>query len=217
MEFLISLLNSKNDNVTSLGASIITHSCQTTMEQLALSEAGIIKRLVSLLGGSINQKDASLESMAALIKENPQVASKFTGPENGRALGVVIELVKDKHPRTRLLACMCLISIRNTSTSYLQDSGIKNTLVSVLLELLGDPGQVGDEAPFVLSSLISEKEDMQRIAYDANVIDNLCEHLHAVPFQAKRLQGILLALGDLCSKLECCRDRVLDLQVSCFM
>ncbi|XP_011080339.1 armadillo repeat-containing protein 8 isoform X1 [Sesamum indicum] len=217
MEFLLSLLNSKNENVTGLGANIITHSCQTTAEQQALSEAGVIKRLVGLLGGSINQKDASLESLAAMVKENPEVSAKFMGPENGRALNVVIELMKDKHPRTRLLACMCLISIRNTSTSYLQDSGIKNSLVSVLLELLDDPGPVGDEAPFVLSSLITEKEDMQKIAFNANLIEKLCEHLNAGSYQAKRLQGIFLLLGDLCSKLECCRDRVLDLQVLNFV
>ncbi|KAL0371110.1 UNVERIFIED_CONTAM: hypothetical protein Sangu_0429100 [Sesamum angustifolium] len=217
MEFLLSLLNSKNENVTGLGANIITHSCQTTAEQQALSEAGVIKRLVSLLGGSINQKDASLESLAAMVKENSEVSAKFMGPENGRALNVVIELMKDKHPRTRLLACMCLISIRNTSTSYLQDSGIKNTLVSVLLELLDDPGPVGDEAPFVMSSLITEKEDMQKIAFNANLIEKLCEHLNVGSYQAKRLQGIFLVLGDLCSKLECCRDRVLDLQVLHFV
>ncbi|KAK6119777.1 hypothetical protein DH2020_046481 [Rehmannia glutinosa] len=213
MEFLLSLLNSKNENVTSLGASIITHSCQTAAEQQALSGAGVIKRLVCLLGGSINQKDASLESLAAMVKENAEVASKFMGPENGRALGVVIELMKDKYPRTRLLASMCLISIRNTSTSYLQDLGIKNALVLVLLELLDDPGQVGDEAPFVLSGLVTEKEDMQKIAFDANVINKLWEHLTEGSFQTKRLQGIFLALSDLCSKLECCRDRLLDLQV----
>ncbi|KAK6164136.1 hypothetical protein DH2020_001000 [Rehmannia glutinosa] len=213
MEFLLSLLNSKNEKVTSLGASIITHSCQTAAEQQALSGAGVIKRLVCLLGGSINQKDASLESLAAMVKGNPEVASKFMGPENGRALGVVIELMKDKYPRTRLLASMCLISIRNTSTSYLQDLGIKSALVLVLLELLDDPGQVGDEAPFVLSGLVTEKEDMQKIAFDANVINKFCEHLTAGSFQTKRLQGIFLALSDLCSKLECCRDRLLDLQV----
>ncbi|KAG8389000.1 hypothetical protein BUALT_Bualt02G0183900 [Buddleja alternifolia] len=217
MEFLLYLLNSKNENVSGLAASIITHSCQTTVEQLALSEAGVIKRLVSLLGGSLIQRDASLESLAAVVKENSEVASKFMGPENGRALNVVIELMKDKYPRTRLLACMCLICTRNTSSSYLRDSGIQNKLVLVLLELLDDPGQVGDEAPFVLSSLITEKEDMQKIAFDENVVDKLCEHLRAGTFQAKRLQGLFLALGDLCSKLECCRDRVIELQVLNFV
>ncbi|KAL3850122.1 hypothetical protein ACJIZ3_012004 [Penstemon smallii] len=213
MDFLLSLLNSNNENVSGLGASIIVHSCQTTVEQLALSEAGVMKRLVGLLEGSLIQRDSSLESLAAMIKENPEVASKFMGPGNGRALNLVVELMKDKYSRTRLLSCMCLIRIRNTSSSYLQDSGITNKLLLILLELLEDPGQVGDEAPFVFSSLIFEKEDMQKLAFDANVVEKLCEYLSKGSFQAKRLQGIFLALADLCSKLECFRDRVLHLQV----
>ncbi|KAL8483542.1 hypothetical protein ACS0TY_026286 [Phlomoides rotata] len=213
MEFLLSLLNRENENVTSLGASIITHSCWTTLEQKALSEAGVIKRLVGHLGGTLIQRDACLEALATVIKDNPEVASRFIGPENGRELNVVIELLKDKCPRTRLLACMCLINIRNTSVSYLQDSGIKNKLVSILLELLDDPGQVGDEAPFVMSNLTSAKEDMQKLAFDANVVEKLCENLKKGSFQAKRLEGILIALADLCSKLECCRARVLHLEV----
>ncbi|XP_073015931.1 uncharacterized protein [Primulina eburnea] len=178
MEFLLSLLNSENENVTGLGASIVAHSCQTIVEQQALSETGVIKKLVSLLGGSLIQRDASLESLAAAIRDNQEVASKFVGTENGKALNVVIELTKDKYPRTRLLAC-----------------------------------QVGDESPFLLSSLINEKEDMQKIAFDANAVEKMHEHLKKGSFQGKRLQGILLALADLCTKLECCRNRVLHLKV----
>ncbi|XP_073015930.1 uncharacterized protein [Primulina eburnea] len=213
MEFLLSLLNSENENVTGLGASIVAHSCQTIVEQQALSETGVIKKLVSLLGGSLIQRDASLESLAAAIRDNQEVASKFVGTENGKALNVVIELTKDKYPRTRLLACMCLISISNTVSPYLQDIGIRNNLIKILLDLLDDPGQVGDESPFLLSSLINEKEDMQKIAFDANAVEKMHEHLKKGSFQGKRLQGILLALADLCTKLECCRNRVLHLKV----
>lgn len=214
MEFLLSLLNRENENVSGLGASIITHSCQTTAEQQVLSEAGVIKRLVGLLGGSLIQRDASLESLAAVIKNNPEVASRFIVPENGRELSIVIELMKDKCPRTRLLASMCLINIRNASVSSLQDPGIKNKLVQILLELLDDPGQVGDEAPFVMSNLISEKEDLHQLAFNVNVVDKLCENLNQGSFRSKRFEGTFLALSDLCSKLECCRERVLKLKVS---
>ncbi|XP_022856035.1 armadillo repeat-containing protein 8-like [Olea europaea var. sylvestris] len=217
MDFLLSLLNSKNENVTGLGASIITHSCHTSLEQETLSEAGVIKKLISLLGGSLIQRDASLESLGAIIKENPVVVSKFMGPVNGRALNVVTELTKDRYPQTRLLACMCLILIRNASTCYLQDAGIKTKLILILLELIDDPGQVGDEAPFVLSSLIAEKEDLQKIAFDSNIVDKLCNHLEKGSLQAKSLQGIFLALADLCSKLECCRDRFLSLKAFNFL
>ncbi|GFP98785.1 armadillo repeat-containing protein 8 [Phtheirospermum japonicum] len=217
IEFLISLLNSENENVTGLGASIITHSCHTNTEQQLLSEAGVIKRLVFLLGGSLIQRDASLESLAAVVKDNPKVASSLVLPENGRELNAVIEMTNDKNPRTRLLACTCLINIRNTSVSYHQDSGIKNKLVLILLELLDDPGQVGDEVPFVLCNLIAEKEDMQKLAFDANVVEKLCANLEKGSFQAKRLQGIFLALADICSKLECCRDKVLHLEALNFV
>lgn len=213
MEFLLSLLNSVNENVTGLGASIITHSCRTTVQQQVMSEAGVIKRLVGLLGGSLLQRDASLESLAAVVKDNPEVASRFIGPENGRELSIVIELMKDKCPRTRLLACICLINIRNASVSSLQDPGIKNKLVLILLELLDDPGQVGDEAPFVMSNLISEKEDLHQLAFDANIVQKLCENLDNGSFRSKRFEGIFLALASLCSKLECCRERVLKLKV----
>ncbi|XP_058224207.1 uncharacterized protein LOC131333588 [Rhododendron vialii] len=213
MEFLISLLNNENENVTGLGASIISHSCETNVEQKELSDAGVLKRLISLLGGSLCERDASLESLATVFKGNPEVVSMFLGPGSERALSAVTELTKDRYPRTRLLACMCLITIRNASPCYLQDGGQKTKLMLILLELLDDPGQVGDEAAFALSSLIAEKEDLQQLAFEANVVNKLCNHLQKGPLQAKRIQGILLALADLCSKLESCRSRLLSLQV----
>ncbi|XAR62337.1 hypothetical protein NMG60_11017061 [Bertholletia excelsa] len=213
MELLLSLLNSDNENITGLGTSIIIHSCEVSIEQKALSDAGVLKKLVMLLQGSLSQRHASLESIAALIKGSPEVVSKLLRPESERALSAINELVKDRHPRTRLLACMCLIVARNTSPGYLEDTGIKIKLMSVLLELLDDPGQVGDEAALALSSLIAEKEDLQKLAFEENVVDKLCNHLQKDSLQARRIQGILLALADLCSKLERCRLRFISLQM----
>ncbi|XWS73548.1 hypothetical protein CRYUN_Cryun02cG0139000 [Craigia yunnanensis] len=214
MEFLISLLNSENENISGLGASIITHSCETSLEQKALFDAGILRKLNNLLeGGSLSQRDASLESLATIFKNNPDVISKFSGPEIGRPLSSVIDLAKDRYPRTRLLACMCLIVIRNTSPHFLKDIGIKTKLIHILLELLDDPGQVGDEAPFAFSSLIALKEDLQKLALEANAIDKLHHHLQKGLLHPRRYEGILLALADMCSKLESCRSKFLSLQV----
>ncbi|XP_038678574.1 armadillo repeat-containing protein 8 isoform X1 [Tripterygium wilfordii] len=213
MEFLLSLLHSESENVTGLGASIITHSCQSIAEQKALCDAGVLEKLVGLLEGSLSQRDASLESLAMLFKDNPDVVLKFAGLENGRPLSSITELTKDRHPRTRLLACICLISIRNTSPCYLQDVGIKTRLVNLLLELLDTPDQVGDDASFAFSSLIAQKEDLQKLAFEANAVDKLFNLLQGEQLHSKRLQGLLLALGNLCSKLESCRSRFLSLQV----
>ncbi|KAJ8770935.1 hypothetical protein K2173_022107 [Erythroxylum novogranatense] len=212
MEFLLSLLNSESENITGLGASIITHSCTTNEEQRALCDAGVLKKLVSLLEGSLSQRDASLESLAAVFKNNANVISEFVRLERGRVLSSIIELTKDRYPRTRLLACVCLIVLRNTSPQHLQDLVIKTGMVDLLLELLDDPGQVGDEASFVFSSLIAEKEDLQKLAFEANALDKLCNHFQKGQLHPKRLQGVLLALADLCSNLETCRSKFLSLQ-----
>ncbi|MBA0558175.1 hypothetical protein Golob_015204 [Gossypium lobatum] len=216
MEFLISLLNSEKETVSGLGASIITRSCETNLEQKALFDAGILRKLNSLLeGGSLSQRDASLESLATVFRNNPEVISKFAGPEIGRPWCSIIDLAKDRYPRTRLLACMCLIVIRNASPHFLQDIGIKTKLIHILLELLDDPGQVGDEAPFAFSSLIAQKEDLQKLALEANAIDKFHHHIKKGSLHPRRYEGILLALADMCSKLESCRTEFLSLQV-CF-
>ncbi|KAL6199724.1 hypothetical protein ACLB2K_029507 [Fragaria x ananassa] len=179
MEFLFSLLNSENENVNGLGASIIIHSCETMAEKKALCQAGVLKELVSLLEGSPGQRDNSLESLATIMKNNDEAVSEFADCESGRALSSVIELTKDRNPRTRFLASTCLIAIRNNSSCYLQDIGIKTKL---------------------------------KLALEANAIDKLYNHLQKNHLHPKRFEGLLLALADLCSKLESCRSRFLSLQ-----
>ncbi|XP_012568731.1 uncharacterized protein [Cicer arietinum] len=213
MDFLLSLLRSENENLTGLGAGIVIHSCETSGEQNILCHAGTLEKLISGLDGSISQRDASLESLATILQNNPEAVTKFAGLQNGRALGSVIELTKDRYSRTRLLACLCLICIKNSSSCYLQDIGIKTKLIYILLELLDDSGQVGEEAPFAFSSLVAGKEDLQKLAFEANAIDKFYSHLQNCALHPKRLEGIFLALADLCSKLECCRLKFMSLQV----
>jgi hypothetical protein len=211
-ESLLRLLNSENENVTGLGASIISHSCKNQTEQNALSDSGILKKLIYLLGGSVNQRDASLESISTIIKDNLQAISKFVGPDCGRALSTVIELTKDRCARTRLYACICLIIIENLTPSNLQGIGIRTKLILILLELLDDPGQVGHESAFALSNLIAEKEDLQKIAFESNAVVKLIDQLQKDSVHAKRYEGVLLSLANLCSNLECCRSKVLSLK-----
>nr|CAD1837660.1 unnamed protein product [Ananas comosus var. bracteatus] len=97
MNFLLSLLNSENENVTELAATIITHSCQRNIEQMALADAGVLQRLTSLLGGFLNQRDACLQSITAIVKNNSKVASKFVIMANGKAFNSLVELTKDRN------------------------------------------------------------------------------------------------------------------------
>ena len=52
-----------------------------------MCDVGVLKKLISLLQGFLSQRDASLESIATVIKSNPEVVSKFVEPKNGRECG----------------------------------------------------------------------------------------------------------------------------------
>ncbi|XP_068643588.1 uncharacterized protein [Aristolochia californica] len=214
MDFILSLLNSFNENVTELAASIIAHSCQTDAEQKALSEQGVLQKIMNLLTGSINQRDASLDALAAILRNNSELISKFAGFDNGRrTLSPIMELMKDRYPRTRLLACVCLTVIGQASPFHLEELGVKKKLIPVLVELLEEPGLPGDDAPFTLANLVAGQEELQKLAFDANAVEKLCKFLQKSTVQPKRLEGLLLALSELCSKLESCRNQFIHLQV----
>ncbi|XP_028758750.1 armadillo repeat-containing protein 8 [Neltuma alba] len=217
MKLLLSILDTENENLSGLGASIIIHSCENIAEQNILCHAGALEKLTSLLDGSLIQREASLEALAAILKNNSEAVSKFLDLQNGRALSSVVELVKDRYSRTRFLACLCLISVNVSFSCYQQDKRIKTKLIHTLLELLDDDGQVGDEASFAFSSLIAGKEDLQKLAFEATAIDKFHNSLQYHLLQPRRLEGIFLALADLCSKLECCRSKFLSLQVLNFV
>ncbi|KAJ6834437.1 putative armadillo repeat-containing protein 8 [Iris pallida] len=212
MKFLLSLLNSENENVSELAATIISHSCEKNAEQQALCDAGALERLVNLLQGSLNQRDACLDAIATIVRNNSVVATKFAGIDNGRALGAVSELIQDRFPRTRLLACVCLIAIRHASPCYVQDLQTQTKLILVLVELLEEPGRAGDDAPFALSDLIAGKEELHKQAANMNAVEKLCNFLRQDSVHARRLQGILLVLAELCLKLEKCRCQLISLQ-----
>lgn len=213
MKFLLSLLNSENENVSELAASIISHSCERDSEQKALCDVGVLERLVVLLKGSLNQRDSCLDSIIAIVRNNSEVAAKFACINNGNALASLTELIQDRSPRTRLLASVCLIAVARASPYYVQELQTKIKLIRTLVELLEEPGRVGDDAPFALSDLIADDEELHKQAVSISAIEKLCNFLGDGMIQARRVEGILLALAELCSKLEECRCQLMSLQV----
>ncbi|XP_048570526.1 armadillo repeat-containing protein 8 [Triticum urartu] len=214
MDFLLSLLDSENENVTELAANIISYSCNSNTEQLALCGAGVPQKLVSLFGGSMNLRDACLESMTAIIRNNWEVASRFASMDHGKAFRSIVALIHDRSPRTRLLACLCLIALGHASPCHFLDRQIKTKLILVLLELIEEPGHVGDEAPLALTTLIKDSVELQKQAFSTNAVAKLSNHLLANTLQTRRAVTILLALAELCSKQEESRSQLLSGQVS---
>ncbi|CAO2149903.1 unnamed protein product [Urochloa humidicola] len=214
MDFVLSLLNSENENVTELAATIISHSCQNSAEQLSLCSAGVPQKLVSLFGGSMNLRDACLDSVTAVIRNNSEVASRFASTDHGKGFRSVVGLIHDRSPRTRLLACLCLIALGHASPCHFQDKQIKTKLIMVLLELMEEPDHIGDEAPLALTTLIKDSLELQKQALTTNAVEKLSSHLLANSLETKRAVTILLALSELCSKLEESRSQLMSAEVS---
>lgn len=86
-------------------------------------------------------------------------------------------------------------------------------MLGILLKLLDEPGQVGEDAPGVLAHLVSNNEELQRSAAEQKVVEKLANFLLREEVPTKQLEGVLLALTELCSRLEDSRRNLLDLQV----
>ncbi|CAN6454236.1 unnamed protein product [Victoria cruziana] len=213
MGFLLSLLNSENENVTELAGSIITWSCETNFEQKMLCNAGVLQRLVKLLSGSTSQRDASLDSLAAIMKNNYETVSRFISLEDGRALNAVVDFIKDRTPRTRLLACVCLIAIVRACPCYMQDLQLKIKMVLILTQLIEEPGRPGDEAPFALKELVNSSMELQNASVSVTAVEKICDFLPRASLQNRRFEGILLVLAEICSKIEERRSQLLDSKV----
>ncbi|XP_078429983.1 ARM repeat superfamily protein isoform X2 [Wolffia australiana] len=210
LKFILLLLNDKNENLADLAASIIKHSCKSREEQKALCHAGVLQRLVSLLEGSLCQRESSLDSITTVVKDNSEIASHLSTINDGRAVNLIVGMMKDRYPRTRFLSCACLIAIGKASPRHIQELEIRTKLILILSELLEEYSQVGDEALFTLVSLVEDKEDLHKQALSMNVIQKLCDSLHRSDINGRRLQGILLALAELCSRYEKSRDHVMS-------
>lgn len=154
MELLLELLNHDNESVSEVAARVLARCCETKEHQLALANAGGLQSLVSLLAGSVKIREASLDALAALTKNNKQLSETVIKMDNGEALASIIRLITDKSPLTRLLACMCLANIgKSCPGGYAQEADVRANMLNILMRLLDEPNQVGQDAPGMVSFL----------------------------------------------------------------
>jgi hypothetical protein len=152
MELLLQLLNHENENVSEVAARVLARCCETKEHQQALADAGGLQSLVSLLAGSVKIREAALDALAALTKNNRQLSETVIKMNNGEDLGLVIRLVKDKSPLTRLLACSCLVNVgKACPAGYAQEAEVRANMLRILMKLLEVPGEVGEDAPGTIS------------------------------------------------------------------
>ena len=151
MELILQLLNHKNENVSEVAACVLARCCETADHQQVFANAGGLRSLVILLSGSVKTREAALDALAALTKNNKHLSETVIKMNHGESLRSIIKLLKEKSPVTRLLACTCLINIEKACPEKFkpasEDLLARNSMLVILLKLLDEPGQVGEDAP----------------------------------------------------------------------
>ncbi|KAI9030106.1 armadillo-type protein [Phycomyces nitens] len=162
-------------------ASIVSKCCDTPEQQIELASAGVLKPLVNLLYSScIKAQEAALDALATLCRENTDIGRMVIGTnrKHQSCTTIMLEFVKEKCPKMRLIAATCLTNLYRTGAFSESADPIVLVVLPSLVKLLKEPmGDVQERAPLVLADLIKDSEDMQKAAFDADAIPRLVEVL----------------------------------------
>ncbi|ORZ19004.1 armadillo-type protein [Absidia repens] len=167
-------------------ATIIAKCCDTQEQQMQLASAGVIQSLINLLHcGYIKAQEAALDALSTLGRENAELADIIIHSKsydsNQLTTATMIDFVKNKCPNMRLIAATCLTNLYRSNVFSEPFDEIVLVVLPALVKLMNEEtSDVQEQAPLVLADLIKDSEDMQKAAFDADIIPKLAELLASV-------------------------------------
>ncbi|KAL5059806.1 hypothetical protein RYX36_031410 [Vicia faba] len=148
------------------------------MQQLLLMHC-LYEKLVGGLDGSMSQRDASLESIATILKNNPGAVSKFVELQNVAALGAISNIVVDFTPnKSTIIQCGGIKELVHLTKSM--DSSLRLNAVWSLRNMIFLADKMCKEAIFMeltassVATLICDPEPSvqeQALALVRNFVD----------------------------------------------
>ncbi|KAF9123592.1 Armadillo repeat-containing protein 8 [Mortierella sp. GBA39] len=210
-----------------LVASILARCCETLEQQMQIADSGAIPLLMRLLASGISKsQEAALGALAALVKDNPelaQVIAQMRLEKGERPAPFILRLVRDKSPTMRLAAATCLTYLNRAGVIPEHNSDIMLTVLPILVKMLQLTGAVQEAAPQVLAHLIWESENMQKAVCDMEAIPMLAsiisqmdeeDNVYGIVGQKDKLkENSLLALAAISQLKEDCRKQVIEAKV----
>ncbi|KAF9120353.1 hypothetical protein BGW39_011482 [Mortierella sp. 14UC] len=210
-----------------LVASILARCCETLEQQMQIADSGAIPLLMRLLASGISKsQEAALGALAALVKDNPelaQVIAQMRLEKGERPAPFILRLVRDKSSTMRLAAATCLTYLNRAGVIPEHNSDIMLTVLPILVKMLQLTGPVQETAPQVLAHLIWESENMQKAVCDMEAIPKLAsiisqmdeeDNVYGIVGQKDKLkENSLLALAAISQLKEDCRKQVIEAKV----
>ncbi|KAK9761756.1 hypothetical protein K7432_013109 [Basidiobolus ranarum] len=211
-------------HVPELAATIIARCCENVEQQMQIVSAGALPLLVDLMScGHAKIQEAALDALQALCLENPEIGKSVADIRIGdeeQPVNVMLKLVRDNSKSMQLLAATCLINLSRSNVIPSYQSVIVLIVLPTVVKLLSEPGVSQEKASFVLAYLVSESEELQKAACDADAIIKLTslicqsdEELSNPEAQAhcdRIKESALLAIAAISSLKEECRVQVIE-------
>lgn len=150
--------------VAELVATVVARCCVTTSLQGVLVNSGGLQRLLTLLASQQDKvRDAALDAIASLTKDNVAITQQLVDLDYGSRGGqqqqqqrspvaMILTLVKDLNPHTRLLASQCATNLTKCIKDIAFVQEVKSLVLPTLLKLLDAPGSVQELTPIVLGT-----------------------------------------------------------------
>jgi len=211
---VVALLSFGHPKVTEVSCSIIAKCCVGREHQEAVNAAGAVPVLIALVTDPRTPaptRDAALDVVVALSSRNRELATTLaSGPGLAQ---VLMDLMKDLRPTSRMRACRALTQLGHWREGPLGSPGVRMATLSTLVKLLALQEPVREEVPEVLGDLIEFDEGLQAAGCDLGVVPLLASLLLA-PWATSSLQAACLsALAAVASRREDARRAVLDAKV----
>ncbi|KAL0083405.1 armadillo-type protein [Phycomyces blakesleeanus] len=200
-------------------AAIVAKCCDTPEQQMELASAGVLKPLINLLySNCIKAQEAALDALATLCRENTEIGKMVVGgsltqDKQQSCIETILEFVKEKCPKMRLIAATCLTNLYRTGAFSESTDSIVLVVLPALVKLLSEPtGDVQEKAPLVLADLIKDSEDMQKAAFEAYAIPRLVELLATLSTKDSNSADLMLGVpgvGSLAKRKQKIRENCL--------
>ncbi|KAN0043076.1 hypothetical protein ACTA71_010711 [Dictyostelium dimigraforme] len=240
VKLLISLFNHPLDSVKEVAATIIARGCESLFSnnnnhnhnnnnnnnnnsnsninhsllqyQNFVHIHGGLSAVMSILASPKSKiQEACLYVISWLTRDNVPLSTFIVNDER-RILDIIIYLFKkNKSPKIKLLATNCLCNFNQSKTLPITCS-LKNIL-PIIIRLMSEEESVKEEAPMVLARLVSDNEDLQRIASEAEAISRLSIFLKDTNSSERLKENSLSAIAVLCSSREDSRKQVVDAKI----
>jgi len=223
---LISLADFKNKGlvIAELVTSIIARVCENSGQREIFAQNGGVNPVVDLLGSSYPKaKEAALDALASLSNGHAaislQIANSKVADSNESVIQAILDLIKDKRPKTRLLAATCMTNLSRSKAIPNQKSAILQKVLPTLIKLLHESDPIREKAPLVISNLVAENEEYQKAACEGDAVGTLAYFVKdtAGPVSTKLKENSLLALSSICLSKEECRKQVIDTKILPFV